>query len=311
MGQRAARQRANEIARRVLGERGTRAARNLYRTVRPVAPPPDRPVAYPHDVRDAQALREFLVDTDVFAFDPPMGERYVNEALERFRITMSLVPDLPAGARVLELGANPYFLTRLLSRRGYDVRCANFHGDGRPAVGRETVRSGDETLAFEFDHFNVERDRFPYADSSFDVVLCCEIIEHLPNDPTHLLCEIHRVLVDSGTLILTTPNPVRWRMLLEMIEGRNVYEHLSGFGTYGRHNREYTVRELNDLLIAVGFVDVDVFDAHLEPPPEWIGTLPPGIATAHRGDNLFATARARGVPVRAYPAWLYDRPKAD
>ncbi len=42
--------------------------------------------------------------------------------------------------------------------------------------------------------------------SHFDVALCCELIEHLAEDPMHMLLELNRVLRWGGLLILTTPN---------------------------------------------------------------------------------------------------------
>jgi ubiquinone/menaquinone biosynthesis C-methylase UbiE len=44
----------------------------------------------------------------------------------------------------------------------------------------------------------------PFGDSSFDLVLCAETIEHV-RDVQLLLSEIRRVLRPGGTLALTTP----------------------------------------------------------------------------------------------------------
>ena len=128
------------------------------------------------DVADAEALRGLLSDTDIFA-GADEADAYLTDALQRFRVTMSLIPPLRDGARVLELGANPYFLTRLLRRRGLEVTCANWFGEqsGMDARDSQDVKSPSTGLSeeFRFDHFNVETSRFPYADGSFDLVLCC------------------------------------------------------------------------------------------------------------------------------------------
>lgn len=251
----------------------------------------------------------YLADTDIFGEAEAEGTNYLLDAIERFRITVSLVDQVLSSGRVLELGSNPYFITRLLMRRGLDVTCANWFGDAEATprgVQVVTAKSG-ERHTFEFDHFNVERDRFPYENDSFDLVLCCEILEHLPHDPVHMLAEAHRVLRKGrGRLLLTTPNPVRLENLARMLRGDNVYEELSGYGAYGRHNREYTVRELSRLLRECGFADVVVFavDIHphdLTPEIRWSGAQLHG-----RGDNLFAVARAEGEPRWPYPEWLYS-----
>lgn len=44
----------------------------------------------------------------------------------------------------------------------------------------------------------------PFADASFDTVLCTEVIEHVPN-PAQAFAEISRVLKPGGYLLLTTP----------------------------------------------------------------------------------------------------------
>ena len=45
----------------------------------------------------------------------------------------------------------------------------------------------------------------PFADFSFDAVVCFEVIEHV-EDPRRLLSELARVLVGGGLLCLSTPN---------------------------------------------------------------------------------------------------------
>jgi 2-polyprenyl-3-methyl-5-hydroxy-6-metoxy-1,4-benzoquinol methylase len=58
----------------------------------------------------------------------------------------------------------------------------------------------------DIDHFDAEKDVYPYGDASFDTVLCCELIEHLFADPMHMMSEINRILKPGGHLVLTTPN---------------------------------------------------------------------------------------------------------
>lgn len=272
----------------------------------PAGAPP--PISLPPDVADAPGLREFLKQTTVFGAQTADRDAYIDDALERFRITMALVPEETGGARLLELGSNPYFITRLLRRRGYAVTCANWFGPepwGRHGQQEiDSARGGD---IVDFDNFNVEDETFPYPDEAFDVALCCEILEHLPGDPIHLLAELHRVLKKpDGRLILTTPNATRWENLRLMFHGDNVYEHLSGHGVYGRHNREYTLGELRTLLPACGYEVDTAFaaDLHDRRPDDAVAAS--GANLADRGENLFVVARPVGTRRWAYPAWLYS-----
>jgi len=110
-----------------------------------------------------------------------------------------------------------------------------------------------KTKSFSYDAFNLESEAFPYADESFDFVIFAEIIEHLLNDPCKVLREIHRILRPGGQLILTTPNAARLENVAKFIAGVNIYDPYSGYGPYGRHNREYIRHELVQLLTHEGF----------------------------------------------------------
>lgn len=271
--------------------------------------PPPRRIAFPPDVADREQVRRYLLDTPVGGDARREIEGYVTDALDRFRVTMALLPELPAGARVLELGAGPYFLTRLMMRRGLDVTCANWFGAGGGDRGREVVErtSEGEEVVVEYDLFNVENDRFPYDDDSFDVVLCCEILEHLPSDPINMLAEIHRVLrKETGVLLLTTPNAVRMMNLVHMLNGDNVYEQYSGYGAYGRHNREFTVEELRRLLGEAGYRVNDVFALDVHPNQRTAAPHVNAANLSNRGDNLFALATPFGSRRWSYNDWIYS-----
>jgi SAM-dependent methyltransferase len=47
--------------------------------------------------------------------------------------------------------------------------------------------------------------KIPIADQSIDVVLCTQVIEHIP-DPQAVVQEIHRILRPGGSLILSVPS---------------------------------------------------------------------------------------------------------
>jgi SAM-dependent methyltransferase len=261
------------------------------------------------NLADAPGLREYLGSFDLFAGNEAEGLGYLTSALHRFMITVSMVP--PASgpeARLLELGANPYFVTLLLNKfRGYDLTLANYFGAAGPASGRGTQvvtseRYGERHV-FEYDHFNGESDRFPYPDGTFDFVLNCEILEHLPLDPTHYLCECHRVLRPGGSMLLTTPNVLAFQNLWRLATNHNVYDLYSGYGVYGRHNREYTPSELVDLLQGCGFTVEQIRLEDIYPHrglTRWLKHF-----RRRWRDNLFVVAKTHGRPIYNYPTWLY------
>ena len=200
--------------------------------------------------------------------DDPNNEltNYLNEAFWRIMYTVYLVPD--EEGTLLELGANPYFATLLLKWfRRYRLELANFFGDIPEKQGTQKIRHAEngEEEVFSFYHFNSEKEDFPYDDGAFDVVLFCEILEHLTDDPVAAIAEINRVLKPGGRLVLTTPNVARLGNIMKIILGENIYDPYSGYGPYGRHNREYTIGEVRHLLALNGFAIEQVWTASVTP----------------------------------------------
>lgn len=52
-------------------------------------------------------------------------------------------------------------------------------------------------------HARADAHALPFVDGAFDVVLCTEVLEHLP-EPQRAIDEMYRVLRAGGTLLLTT-----------------------------------------------------------------------------------------------------------
>ena len=175
-----------------------------------------------------------------------------------------------------------------------------------------------ESFACEIDHFDAEKDPFPYPDGHFSTVLCCELIEHLFEDPMHLMSEVNRILKPGGHLVLTTPNVAALRGISAILQGY----HPGFFHAYirpaesgevdARHNREYTPREIHRLLDNSGFevARLETGEFRDIPHPEfaWVVHLLERyrLETDLRGDGIYAVGRKTG-PVRdRYPGWLYS-----
>jgi SAM-dependent methyltransferase len=233
------------------------------------------------------------------------GDLYTRTHAKRFYETLRLLPDLPRNARVLEVGALPYYLTILLKKfRGLNVETLSLFEFEESATTTHTVENVEygETYDFQYSALNVERDAFPYDDNSFELVLCCEVLEHLLINPSHMLYEIHRVLRPGGFLLLTTPNVIRWGNVFALFKGNNIYDSYHGNGIYGRHNREFSMAEVRQLLETSGF-SVETLYTRTVYGPTWLNSVP--WLLNNRRDNIFALAKSANAARAVYPPGLY------
>jgi predicted SAM-dependent methyltransferase len=258
----------------------------------------------------AADIERFLHSLDLTADQ----RAYLEPHLPRIVRTLSLVP--PGGDRAVELGSYAYMAAALHRVLGYqDVRGA--YWSASPGRDRKTVGvQGQPDFLCDIDLFDAERHPFPYEDSSLDLVLCCELIEHLLRDPMHLMFECHRILREGGLLLLTTPNVVSFSSVACALHGWRNPQVFSVYPAPGKddvpHVREYTVREISDLVAAAGFEVEALFTERIAGNDEgaWVQSLleREGFDTSLRGEQIYCVARRRSHLARErYPSWLYAK----
>jgi len=192
--------------------------------------------------------------------NPGEGDVYVDTHARRFHETLRRLPSFPHPPAVLELGGIPYSMSILLRTcYGAALDTISFYEVETAAASSHELVSADGTERHLFDvrSINVERDLFPFDDGRFDLVMCCEILEHLLINPSHMFYEAHRVLKPGGFIFVSTPNVLRAANIRALQEGRNIYDAYHGNGVYGRHNREFTPVEVGALLQSCGFAVLD------------------------------------------------------
>lgn len=250
---------------------------------------------------------EVYAQIDTFMRETPYFERwrgYVQTHLERFNRTFAtlegvgpLLHDVPGD--VIDLAGAPYLLPALSSAfpgrsavcMGADSRRSSY-GCGR------TVPIGD-----------LDREDVDWPDESAAMVTFLEVIEHLHRDPMRSLCEINRLLVPGGLVLITTPNITSTLALTKLLRGEspNVWRQYQPFGGR-RHVNEFAPDDLRCLMEAAGF------DARIWSENCYIDDVDPafervletwGAPADTRGDTLFAIGRkVSGVRDR-YPAPMY------
>jgi len=158
---------------------------------------------------------------------------------------------------------------------------------------------------------NLEDEQLPVADSTYDLILCFEVIEHLEKDPMAMLCEINRVLKQSGLVFLTTPNSTSARNVLQIHRGYapHFYMQYSRTRSLGKHNIEYDPRQITSLLHGAGFKIRKLWteDLFADPVPEALEILrDTGGYLQNRGDDLLVIGEKVTEPRERFPSAVYS-----
>lgn len=166
--------------------------------------------------------------------------------------------------RILDVGAGHGLLLSLLQSLGHD--CHALDVQDQPSAHPDTYGKG-----ITFQLCNVEVDPIPYPDASFDAVVCCQVLEHFSHSHLPAMKEIRRVLRPGGIVEVDVPNAVSFRNRSRMLRGKHItydyeehylhatpilYKGMSFFPR--RHNREFTKSDLEILLRASGYREIDV-----------------------------------------------------
>jgi len=194
-----------------------------------------------HEARYKRILKEIVALRQGFDGEP-FGSELRAEGLSRTAQGQN-----PQMLRILDVGCYPYHLGAALEKMGHDVwGISSTH---------EPIKNKHIAI------LNIETDTFPYKDNTFDLVLCSEVIEHLPHSPMPALREMYRVTRPGGHILITTPNIIRsinqGKMLLGRAPAYSIDALLAnegkGSNLYHRHNREFTLRELTTLTKHAGW----------------------------------------------------------
>jgi len=242
---------------------------------------------------------------------------YVETHLTRLQKTLEIIPPGGPDDRILEMGAYLQITPALSSKLGYGYVRGCYYGPLGKIDQRRAVSSDGETFDCEIDLFNAEKDVFPYPDGHFSTVLCCELIEHLTEDPMHLMSEINRIVKPGGHLVLTTPNIGSLHGISAILNGYHpgiftaYIRPRTGGEVEARHNREYTPKEIERLLANSGFtvtrIETGPFRQTPRPEEGWVLNLLDQFELPKdlRGDDIYCVGRKTGAVRERFPDWLY------
>jgi SAM-dependent methyltransferase len=155
--------------------------------------------------------------------------------------------------RYLDIGAGHGKLIRLLSREfNLEARACDYTSN--------LIRVPE----IKVDVVDLNAEKLPYADATFDLITCTEVIEHVENY-RETFREIFRILKPCGTLIVTTPNVLNLRSrvrcllfgffsLFGPLHLRDSQRHITPGGHINPVSYFYVAHALSD----AGFADITV-----------------------------------------------------
>jgi SAM-dependent methyltransferase len=151
-----------------------------------------------------------------------------------------LLAEVPAGARVLDVGCATGYLARELAARGCEV--VGVEADAAAAASARgpcvSVVEGD-----------VEQEGVRAAlaaEAPFDAILCGDVLEHLC-EPGRTLAFLASLLAPGGRVVLSVPNIAHWTARRALLRGRFPYaEH----GLFDRTHLRFFTRASARALVA-------------------------------------------------------------
>ena len=191
-----------------------------------------------------------------------------------------------------------------------------------PNASMSAVEGYPEAVAFlrqsgvNVASINLEKDKLPFADNTFDVVMCNQVIEHV-KELFWLVSELTRVCKVDGKLMIGMPNLGSLHNRIALLIGRQP----PAIHVFGPHVRGFTNHGLRDFLQAGNVLRVQrVLGSNFYPfPPSisrvlarWFPSLAVSsffaiqkisaesflqVLDSPRGGELVDTPYYRGVPV--------------
>jgi len=207
----------------------------------------------------AESLQTIETCAEELSPEEPTLSEWHESYVSKHKLRLALDPDIvkdkvSVNSSILECGSIPMLLTAALAKCNYKVTGC----DIAPERYLSTIRKTDIKVV----KCNIETDKLPFADNSFDAVVFNELFEHLRINPIFTLSEVLRVMKPGATLMLSSPNLRSLAGIKHFLFNNKAfsccgnmyaeYQKLEKLGHMG-HVREYTTTEVIQFLRNIGF----------------------------------------------------------
>lgn len=213
--------------------------------------------AFDKIVRDGMSVSELET---LYALEPE--NEYLKLHLHRFRELFSFIATVIArkgsAIRILEIGTAQY-TTQYYRRLFPEIELATI--DRPVETGGNDVSWSQKAGAVA--HYNVDLNTADFGElirhtdfgNRFDLVVCCEVIEHLQRYGGDVFRGLLQMLSPEGQLFVTTPNFLALHNLRALLQGSNpspTFRNFFGNRDAHHHYREHTLLELVQLMKEAG-----------------------------------------------------------
>ncbi len=180
---------------------------------------------------------------------------YVSNHKSRIALDLDITKEqVSQGSSVIEFGSVPLVFTAALSASNFNVTGID--------IAPERYKKTIDRVGLNVVKCDIELEKLPFEDNSFDAIVFNELFEHLRINPIFTLTEVLRVLKPGGIMMLSSPNLRSLNGIYNfLIRNRSYacsgntyaeYQKLEKLGHMG-HVREYTTIEVTEFLENIGF----------------------------------------------------------
>ena len=129
------------------------------------------------------------------------------------------------GKKVLEVGCGYGSLSVYMSKKGAKVTGVDISSEAIK-ISKRNASLNNQKIVFK----QSKGEKLDFEDEEFDLVVSCEVLEHIPNY-TKAIDEIIRVTKKSGKMIITTPNSFNLRGLYLYVKSKQPVENFFSYWT--------------------------------------------------------------------------------
>jgi len=173
------------------------------------------------------------------------GVQYAEYHARRFYVTYeTCITYLKKGDRVLSIGAGSGTVEKMLAEWGVEVTVVDFEG----AIERYSTYF--KYLGIRTCVANLIKDKLDLPANYFDMVLCSEVVEHIPLAPQEQLRNVTSHIKKFGIVIVTTPNLGSIVHIVKLLFMKPIFEVPEktfgevNFENQAVHRREYLPSEI-------------------------------------------------------------------